>query len=74
MAANAVDSEALPPEPAGQHDHYLYGRPPKDKRRQGSATSPIRPFGERAQDLPRALMRLAAVAAEIESQPELEYC
>jgi hypothetical protein len=27
IAANAVDSEALPTDLADQHDHYLYGRP-----------------------------------------------
>ena len=32
IAANAVDSEALPTDLADQHDHYLYGRPNKDKR------------------------------------------
>jgi hypothetical protein len=32
IAANAVDSEALPTDLADQHDHYLYGRPRKDTR------------------------------------------
>jgi hypothetical protein len=32
IAANAADSDALPPDLADQHDHYLYGRPKKDKR------------------------------------------
>jgi hypothetical protein len=32
IAANAVDSEALPTDLADQHDHYLYGRPKKDTR------------------------------------------
>ena len=32
IAANAVDSEALPTDLADQHDHYLYGRPKKDMR------------------------------------------
>jgi hypothetical protein len=32
IAANAVESEALPTDLADQHDHYLYGRPKKDKR------------------------------------------
>jgi len=27
IAANAVDSDALPHDLADQHDHYLYGRP-----------------------------------------------
>jgi hypothetical protein len=31
IAANAVDSEALPTDLADQHDHYLYGRPKKDR-------------------------------------------
>jgi hypothetical protein len=31
IAANAVDSDALPTDLADQHDHYLYGRP-KEKR------------------------------------------
>lgn len=30
IAANAVDSDALPTDLADQHDHYLYGRPKKD--------------------------------------------
>jgi hypothetical protein len=29
IAANAVESDALPPDLAEQHDHYLYGRPKK---------------------------------------------
>lgn len=29
IAANAVDSDALPVDLADQHDHYLYGRPKK---------------------------------------------
>ena len=32
IAANAVDSDALPTDLADQHDHYLYGRPKKDPR------------------------------------------
>ena len=32
IAANAVDSDALPNDLADQHDHYLYGRPKKDTR------------------------------------------
>jgi hypothetical protein len=32
IAANAVDSDALPTDLADQHDHYLYGRPKKDTR------------------------------------------
>ena len=32
IAANAVDSDALPADLADQHDHYLYGRPKKDTR------------------------------------------
>jgi hypothetical protein len=32
IAANAADSEALPEDLAEEHDHYLYGRPKKDKR------------------------------------------
>ena len=30
IAANAVDSDALPTDLADQHDHYLYGRPKKE--------------------------------------------
>jgi hypothetical protein len=33
IAANAVDSEALPSDLADQHDHYLYGRPKKGHTR-----------------------------------------
>ena len=33
IAANAVDSDALPTDMADQHDHSLYGRPKKDTRR-----------------------------------------
>ena len=33
IAANAVDSEALPTDLADQHDHYLYGRSSADERR-----------------------------------------
>lgn len=32
IAAHAVDSEALPTDLAERHDHYLYGRAPKDER------------------------------------------
>ena len=32
LAANAVESDALPTDLADRHDHYLYGRPKKDKR------------------------------------------
>ena len=32
IAANAVDSDALPTDLADQHDHYLYGRPKEDTR------------------------------------------
>jgi hypothetical protein len=32
IAANAVESDALPTDLADQHDHYLYGRPKKDRR------------------------------------------
>lgn len=32
IAANAVDSDALPTDLADQHDHYLYGCPKKDTR------------------------------------------
>jgi len=31
IAANAVESDALPADLADQHDHYLYGRPKKDR-------------------------------------------
>ena len=33
LAANAVDSDALPVDLADRHDHYLYGRPSRDDRR-----------------------------------------
>jgi hypothetical protein len=33
IAANAVDSAALPTDLADQHDHYLYGRSSADERR-----------------------------------------
>jgi hypothetical protein len=33
IAANAVDTEALPVDLADRHDHYLYGRPSKDELR-----------------------------------------
>jgi hypothetical protein len=33
IAANAVDSDALPTDLADQHDHYLNGRPKNDTRR-----------------------------------------
>jgi hypothetical protein len=33
IAANAVDSDALPSDLADRHDHYLYGRSPADDRR-----------------------------------------
>jgi len=33
LAANAVESDALPTDLADQHDHYLYGRSAKDKQR-----------------------------------------
>ena len=33
IAANAVDSDALPTDLADQHDHYLYGCPTKDRPR-----------------------------------------
>ena len=32
IAANAVESEALPTDLADRHDHYLYGRTPTDER------------------------------------------
>lgn len=32
IAANAIDSDALPTDLADQHDHYLYGRPNRDMR------------------------------------------
>ena len=32
LAANAVESDTLPADLADQHDHYLYGRPTKDKQ------------------------------------------
>jgi hypothetical protein len=33
LAANAVDSEALPTDLADRHDHYLYGRSSTDAQR-----------------------------------------
>jgi len=33
LAANAVDSEALPADLADRHDHYLYGRSSRDEQR-----------------------------------------
>ncbi len=33
IAANAVDSDALPADLADRHDHYLYGRSSGDKQR-----------------------------------------
>lgn len=33
LAANAVDSGALPTDLADRHDHYLYGRSSKDEQR-----------------------------------------
>jgi len=33
LAANAVESDALPADLADQHDHYLYGCPTKDGQR-----------------------------------------
>ena len=33
LAANAVDSNALPADLADRHDHYLYGRSPGVERR-----------------------------------------
>ncbi len=32
LAANAVDSEALPADLAERHDHYLYGRSSDERR------------------------------------------
>jgi hypothetical protein len=32
LAANAVDSEALPADLADRHDHYLYGRSSDERR------------------------------------------
>jgi hypothetical protein len=32
LAANAIDSEALPTDLAGRHDHYPYGRTSTDER------------------------------------------
>ena len=32
LAANAIDSEALPSDLADRHDHYLYGRPSDERR------------------------------------------
>jgi hypothetical protein len=33
LAANAVENDALPADLADQHNHYLYGRPMKDRQR-----------------------------------------
>jgi hypothetical protein len=33
LAANAVENDALPPDLADQHDHYLYGCPTEDRQR-----------------------------------------
>ena len=33
IAANAVDSDALPADLADRHDHYLYGRSTGDEQR-----------------------------------------
>lgn len=33
IAANSVDSDALPVDLADRHDHYLYGRSSSDKQR-----------------------------------------
>lgn len=33
IAANAVDSDALPADLADRHDHYLYGRSSRDEQR-----------------------------------------
>jgi hypothetical protein len=33
LAANAIDSEALPADLADRHDHYLYGRSSSDEQR-----------------------------------------
>jgi hypothetical protein len=30
IAANSIESDALPTDLADEHDHYLYGRPKKD--------------------------------------------
>ena len=38
IAANAVDSDALPTDLADQHDHYLYGRPKRPRKNNFSAT------------------------------------
>jgi hypothetical protein len=32
LAANAIDSEALPSDLADRHDHYLCGRPSNERR------------------------------------------
>jgi hypothetical protein len=32
LAANAVESDALPTDLADKHDHYLYGCPAEDKQ------------------------------------------
>jgi len=33
LAANAVENDGLPTDPAGQHDRYLYGSPTKGRPR-----------------------------------------
>jgi hypothetical protein len=33
LAANAVETDALPTDLADRHDHYLYGSPTTDKQR-----------------------------------------
>ena len=33
LAANAVENDGLPTDLADQRDHYLYGRPTKDRQR-----------------------------------------
>lgn len=33
IAANAVENDTLPTDLADHHDHYLYGRPKKDRPR-----------------------------------------
>ena len=33
LAANAIENDGLPTDLADQHDHYLYGRPTKDRQR-----------------------------------------
>jgi hypothetical protein len=32
LAANAIDSDALPVDLGDKHDYYLYGRPTKDEK------------------------------------------